>query len=141
MARDEWEECAVPTQVEDVEARIRRRIEEIVGPQKFKVWFKNSTQLACADGFVKVGVPNLFIGQWIEDHFAEAIGAAAREILGRETPVTFAIDPILFRNLRKSQLNSQAAFIEKNTCQPTRGAAGGNGHAHAVGLPPALDHQ
>ena len=138
MARDEWEDCAVPTQVEDVEARIRQRIEEIVGSQKFKVWFKNSTQFACADGFIKVGVPNMFIGQWIEDHFADAITVAARDVLGKDIQVTFGIDPVLFRNLRKSQLNSQAAFIEKNGHLPARGASGGNGHAYAADQPRKL---
>jgi chromosomal replication initiator protein len=108
------EERAVPTQVADLETRIRDRIAELIGPQKFKVWFKNTTHLTCADGFIKVGVPNMFIGQWIEDHFAESIAAAAREVRGDDVQVTFAIDPLLFRNLRKSQMNSQAAFIEKS---------------------------
>ncbi len=114
-------ERAVPTQVEDTAARIHARIEELIGPQRFKVWFHQSTQVTCADGFVKVGVPNLFIGGWIEDHFSETISQAAKDVLGYEIPVTFAIDPVLFRNLRKSQLNSQAAFIERNAEKGVRG--------------------
>lgn len=94
--------------------KIRTRLEQIVGPQRFKVWFRNSTQFTCCDGFVKVGVPNLFLGGWIEDHFSEAIAQAARDVLDKDVQITFAIDPVLFRNLRQSQLNSQAAFIEKN---------------------------
>jgi chromosomal replication initiator protein len=104
----------VLTQIHDSTHRIKSRIEEIVGSQRFKVWFKNSTQLTCADGFVKVGVPNLFIGGWIEDHFSDAISQAARDVLGKEVRVSYSVDPILFRNLRKNQLNSQAAFIETN---------------------------
>ena len=126
-ARGAEKERAVPTQIEDTETRIRTRISELVGPQRFKVWFKNSTQLACTDGFLKVGVPNLFIGQWIEDHFSEAITQAAVETLGNEVQVTFAIDPVLFRNLRKNQLNSQAAFIEKNAERSIREARRRNG--------------
>ena len=57
----------------DTTERIKGRIEELVGPQRFKVWFKNSTQLTCAENYIKVGVPNLFIGGWIEDHFSDAI--------------------------------------------------------------------
>lgn len=105
----------VLTQFPHLETRIRNRIAERVGPQRYKVWFKNSTKLTCADGFLKIGVPNLFIGGWIEDHFADAIGDAARDVLGKDVEVSYAIDPVLFRSLRKSQLNSQAAFIEKNT--------------------------
>ncbi len=102
---------------------IRGRIEELVGSQRYKVWFRNSTQLTCADGFMKVGVPNLFIGGWIEDHFSDAISQAARDVLGKEVQVSYSIDPVLFRNMRKSQLNSQAAFIEKHTDAVSPGAA------------------
>lgn len=123
----------MPTQLEatpGIEDAIRTRISELVGPQRYKVWFRNSTQFTFGDDFVKVGVPNLFIGAWIEDHFSEAIAQAARDVLEHEAQVSFAIDPVLFRNLRKSQLNSQAAFIEKNAERgilPGRGQNGKNG--------------
>ena len=78
-----------------------------------------------------VGVPNLFIGGWIEDHFSDAIGQAAREVIGKEVEVSFSIDPVLFRNMRKSQLNSQAAFIEKNADGAIR--PGKNGSSPVVG--------
>jgi chromosomal replication initiator protein len=94
--------------------QIRDRIAQKVGPQRFKIWFKNSTRFSCADGFVKVGVPNVFIGGWIENHFSDAITDAAKDVLGHDVQVAYSIDPDLFRNLRKTQLNSQAAFIEKN---------------------------
>jgi len=111
---------SVPILVDSVGEQIRDRIAEIVGPQKFKVWFKNSTRVSCGEGFVKVGVPNVFIGGWIENHFADAIGQAAREVMGEGVRVTFAIDPDLFRNLRKAQLDSQAAFIERSAQRAVR---------------------
>ncbi len=111
--------------------KIRTRIEQLIGPQRFKVWFKNSTHLTCADGFMKVGVPNLFIGGWIEDHFSDAISQAAREVVGKEVEISFSIDPVLFRNMRKSQLNSQAAFIENNAERSIR--QGKNGTPAALG--------
>lgn len=120
-------ERAVPTQLdEDAAGRIRSRIEELIGSQRYRVWFKDSTQITCAEGLVKVGVPNLFIGGWIEDHFAEAVSQASREVLGGQKAVSYAIDPVLFRTLRKGQLNCQAAFIEKHDRPKTRGP-GGNG--------------
>jgi len=110
----------VPAQIDTIEERIRIRIEEIVGAQRYKVWFKNSTKLEICDGVLKVGVPNLFIGGWIEDHFADAVGEAAEAILERPTRVAFHVDPMLFRSLRKSQLNSQAAFIERHAGRSQR---------------------
>lgn len=108
------------TQFEGIEERIRNRLGEIVGPQKYKIWFKNSTQFSYNEGCLKVGVPNLFIGSFIEDHFADAIQTVAEEVFERVVQVSYAIDPVLFRKLRKSQLNSQAAFIEQSADRVTR---------------------
>lgn len=104
----------------DAVARIQDRIAEIVGPQRYKVWFKNSTQLALAEGFLRVGVPNMFVGNWIESHFSDAIAEAAKDVTGRDMNLTFTIDGKLLGNLRKRQLNSQADFIAKNTEREVR---------------------
>jgi chromosomal replication initiator protein len=98
----------------DLVARIQERIAEKVGPQRYKVWFKNSTQFTLTDGYVKVGVPNLFVGNWIENHFAEVIADATREVTGDDFHLTFSIDPKLLKTVRKRQLDSQADFIAKN---------------------------
>lgn len=97
----------------DSSAAILNRISELVGPQRFRVWFKNTTRVEVGEGFVKVGVPNVFIGSWIEKNFADVIGQAVRDVLGRDVETLFAIDPDLFRNLRKAQLESQAASMER----------------------------
>ncbi|MFO0972566.1 MAG: chromosomal replication initiator protein DnaA [Phycisphaerae bacterium] len=99
---------------DDPERDIRGRLAEIVGANRYKVWFHNSTKFALSEGFLKVGVPNLFIGTWIENHFADAIAAAAREVAGKDVQVSFSIEPGLFANLRKAQLNSQAEFVQKS---------------------------
>ncbi|MBK8271033.1 MAG: chromosomal replication initiator protein DnaA [Planctomycetes bacterium] len=122
------------TQIQGIEDRIRNRIAEIVGPQKYKIWFKNSTQFSHGDGYLKVGVPNLFIGSFIEDHFADVIQQVAAEIFETPLQISYAIDPVLFRKLRKSQLNSQAAFMVQGADRngndlrdPDAAATNGNG--------------
>lgn len=104
----------------DTVGQIQSRIAEKVGPQRYKVWFKNSTQLTLADGFLKVGVPNLFVGGWIENHYADVIGEAAREVTGAEMNLTFSIDSMLLKTIRKRQLDSQADYIAKNTDRVAR---------------------
>lgn len=116
-------------EIQDPIDRIRCQIEECIGSQKFKVWFRHSTQFSLADDILKVGVPNLFIGGWIEDHFADAISDAAEQVMERPIKVTYSIDPVLFRSMRKSQLNSQAAFIEKHAERAAK--EGDNGLATA----------
>jgi chromosomal replication initiator protein len=66
-----------------------------VGQQKYRIWFKNSTKLTLASGYLKVGVPNLFIANWIENHFQDEINQAVRSVTGKSTKITFTIDPEL----------------------------------------------
>jgi len=66
-----------------------------VGQQKYRIWFKNSTKLTLAGGYLKVGVPNLFIANWIENHFQNEINQAAHSVTGKNAKITFAIDPEL----------------------------------------------
>jgi chromosomal replication initiator protein len=93
---------------------IQARLEQELGPQRFKIWFKNSTQIIIADAHVKVSVPNAFIRGWIERHFADIIAQIARDVTGRELEVSFSVEPKLQQALRKRQLDSQADFIAKN---------------------------
>jgi len=91
---------------------INQALAERVGPQKFRIWFKNSTKLALSDGYLKVGVPNLFIASWIENHFSNEIGDAVRAATGGNPKVTFTIDPELSGHQRRTQLDSQAQLVE-----------------------------
>jgi chromosomal replication initiator protein len=98
---------------EDTIAAIGERLAQRVGPQKYRIWFKHSTKLTVADDYLKVGVPNLFIASWIENHFANEINQAAREVLGTNIKVTFVVDPELSGRQKKTQLDYQAQLVAK----------------------------
>jgi len=89
-------------------------IAEQVGPQRYKVWFKNATRFSFADGFVNVAVPNQFIGGWIESHFCETIRQAAERVTGKTMEVAFGIDADLAKQLRKKQPDSQVDYVANN---------------------------
>ncbi|NLE60414.1 MAG: hypothetical protein GX616_18855, partial [Planctomycetes bacterium] len=42
----------------DSVALIQSKIAEEIGPQRYRVWFKNATQFAMADGHLKISTPN-----------------------------------------------------------------------------------
>jgi chromosomal replication initiator protein len=111
-----WEGKELPVYLPrtDAVSLIQSKLEQKLGPQRYKVWFKNSTQIIMADGHLKVSAPNAFICGWIERHFAEVIAATAQEVTGREMQVSFTVEPKLLQALRKRQLDSQAEFIAKN---------------------------
>ncbi len=86
---------------------------EKVGTQKYRIWFKNSTRVTLVDGYLKIGVPNLFIAGWIESHFINEINEAVREVAGDDRKVSFMIDPELAGYQRRTQLDSQARLVER----------------------------
>ena len=90
-------------------SEINEALSEQVGPQKFRIWFKNSTNMTLADGYLKVGVPNLFIANWIENHFSKEISRAVRTVTGAEAKITFSIDPELSGHQRRTRLDSKAS--------------------------------
>ena len=90
---------------------INEALAEKVGPQKFRIWFKNSTNMTLADGYLKVGVPNLFIASWIENHFLDEITQVVRTVTGAEVKITFSIDPELSGHQRRTQLGSQSPLV------------------------------
>ncbi|MFQ6047982.1 MAG: chromosomal replication initiator protein DnaA [Phycisphaerae bacterium] len=120
--------------------RIQDRVAEKIGPQRYRIWFKDSTRFSLTDGFVNVGVPNLFIGSWIENHFAETIAEAAREVTGEPAQVAFGIDPELHARLRKSQLDWQAEFVASSAERAARQGRRADGEAPAKPLRGRLEH-
>ncbi len=98
----------------DTVCLLESRIAEKVGAQRFKVWFKNATRFTLSDGFLKVDVPNQFVGGWIENHFSTVIQEAATEVTGQTLSLAFSIDPSLARTLRKKQPDSQVDYAANN---------------------------
>ena len=109
--------------ISDPVSRIVERIEEKIGPRRFRVWFKDVTRLDVTDSCVRIDVPNSWVGTWIENHFAEEITDAAREVLGSEVQLGFTIDPSLAGTIRQPQLNRQAESVRQATQKPTQASA------------------
>jgi chromosomal replication initiator protein len=92
---------------------INQALAEEVGAQKYRIWFKNSTKMTLTGGYLKVGVPNLFIASWIENHFSNVIGMAVRKVTGNRPKISFTIDPELSGSQRRTQLDSQARHVTR----------------------------
>lgn len=101
------------TIITDEVSEINNAIEERVGQQKFRVWFRNSTRFDLSEDYLKIGVPNPFIGNWIETHFLGDINTAVVAVTGRSRKIAFNIEPELNGNQRRGQLDSQAMLVQK----------------------------
>src|SRR4051794_27299824 len=76
--------------------RLADAIAQRVGPQRFHVWFNNSTRLDLKHDGLEIAVPNDFISEWIGTHFTKPIQEAAHEVLGCPLNVRFNVVPQLF---------------------------------------------
>jgi len=110
-----------------------------IGPQKFRIWFNNSTQFTLTSGYLKVGVPNLFIASWIENHFANEISRAVREVTGANRKITFTIDPELSGHQRRTQLDSLVGAKSPDAARQAQLAA--KAHPPAAGNRPYRDRR
>jgi len=99
--------------IRDELSTVSETLAKRIGAQKYRIWFKNSTRLTLTEGYIKIGVPNLFIASWIESHFANEISQAVQAVTGSARKITFTIDPELSGHQRRSQLDSQAKLVEK----------------------------
>ncbi|MHC4394933.1 MAG: chromosomal replication initiator protein DnaA [Planctomycetota bacterium] len=103
----------MPGTITDEISAISETLAEKIGPQKYRIWFRNSTRLTLTEGYIKVGVPNLFIASWIESHFSNEINQAVQAVTGSGRKITFTIDPELSGHQRQTQLDSQAQLVER----------------------------
>ncbi len=90
---------------------IYHAIRERIGQQKFRVWFQNSTRINLTAEHLEIGVPNHFIGSWIENHFIDDLSYAVRAVVDCEPKIVFTIDPELTSKQKPSQLDSQAKQV------------------------------
>ncbi len=98
----------------DAVTQVEARIADKIGSQRFNVWFKNATRFLFTDQYCRVNAPNHFISDWIERHFSDTILEAIEEVTGNQYTLSFAIDPLLAKDLRKKQPDRQLDFVTHN---------------------------
>ncbi len=76
--------------------RLAESIAEKVGPERFHVWFNNSTRLELRNDVLEIAVPNDFISEWIGRNFTRPIQEAVHEVCGCTLGLHFVVVPELF---------------------------------------------
>jgi len=103
----------MPVMVKDEISAINDALAERIGAQKHRVWFKNSTRFTITDEFVRIGVPNHFIGSWIENHFIDDLSEVITKITGSAMQISINVEPELSGKQRRPQLDSQAQHVNR----------------------------
>ncbi len=80
-----------------------------IGPQKYKIWFQSCARFTLCDGYLKIGVPNPFMANWLESHFLRDIKAAAHAATGGHPTISFAVDSELTETRQRPVVETPAA--------------------------------
>src|SRR3982074_3796091 len=69
---------------ESLWSEVAGRLRGSLNDTTYGTWFGEAAGLAISDDCFVLGVPNDFTRDWIEGHFRGLIGAAIRDVTGRE---------------------------------------------------------
>jgi len=89
------------------------RLQAIVGPERWRVWFDGATDFHVADGGLTVGVANAFLSDYLRNRYAEPLARAVQEAFGQPLAVSFRVQPDLFRKRRAENLAGEIEAMEK----------------------------
>jgi chromosomal replication initiator protein len=85
-------EHATGTSADSLWDAIAGRLRETLSETTYDTWFAHAEPQSLGDGGLVVAVPNDFTRDWIESHFQGFVAGAARETLGRDVLVSFAVE-------------------------------------------------
>jgi len=91
----------IDTVVKETWSRIRDRLREEIGERFYEMWFDRSSILGLKRGVLSIGVPNLFIREWVEEHYGPVLDRLSSDEIGAPVRMAFRVDPALFREMRK----------------------------------------
>jgi chromosomal replication initiator protein len=68
------------------------RLKGALNETTYRTWFAEARGVGIAEDTFVLGVPNDFTREWIEGHFLGLIGAAVRDVTGRERRVALSVN-------------------------------------------------
>ena len=104
----------------DTWSAVLEKIKANVGEQRFGLWFQNIRPLSLDGNAVRLGVPNLFVREWLENNFLDILRQAIAETIDQTPEIAFVIDPELFRASRKRSLETGAEIVAE-AAPPAKG--------------------
>jgi chromosomal replication initiator protein len=107
---------------------VAEALAERIGPQKYGIWFQSCARFTLADGYLKIGVPNPFMANWLESHFLRDIKAAAYGATGTHPKISFAIESGLVGDRQRRAVKTPAQSKAGPQKRHLRPAASGATH-------------
>jgi chromosomal replication initiator protein len=95
-----------------------------ISPGSFQTWFRNIELISLEEEEAHLGVPNLFMKEWIREHYLPAIGRAIETVTGNKPQVTLTISPRLFQATRQEQAQELPPSTSAEARSATRSVPG-----------------
>jgi chromosomal replication initiator protein len=83
-----------------------------IGEARFNLWFKNTALVEFSDGVATVGVPSLFVRDWLEDHYRPVLEEVLSAEAGERLKVAFRIDAKLFQASRRREAEVRGEVLD-----------------------------
>ena len=93
--------------------KVLSEIQESISHQRFSLWFKNVELLSSVDSRVEIGTPNLFIQEWLQNHYRKLIADCLERLTHKRPEVDFRVDPQLFHRMRAEQAKGRATTTDE----------------------------
>ncbi|HRU04811.1 MAG TPA: chromosomal replication initiator protein DnaA [Candidatus Brocadiia bacterium] len=106
---------AWPAVLEDIKAEI--------GDRRYNLWLGHIELIRFDEERVEIGVPNLFIQEWLEKHFRGLVEKACATRLGASPEIKFVIAGKLFRDSREKARQTEAEIVVQGAREGRQGAA------------------
>jgi chromosomal replication initiator protein len=75
----------------EIVSALRAALTELLGPQRFELWFGEGTQLVLSDEALQIYSPNPFMQGWLRSCFRRELETCARDVLGRDVALEFLV--------------------------------------------------
>jgi chromosomal replication initiator protein len=113
---------------ESLWSEVAGRLRDALNDTTYGTWFGEAQGLELADDRFVLGVPNDFTRDWIEGHFLGLIGAAIRDVTGRERPIELRVSNLFVPTETRPPENGGGELDVVPTVeriQPSRPESGG----------------
>ena len=107
----------------DTWSEVLDKIKATVGDQRFSLWFQNIRPLSLQGEVVRLGVPNLFVQDWLETNFKDVLRTSLADTLGNAPNIVFVIDAELFQASRKRELQASAEIVAEASSADRKSAS------------------
>ena len=115
-----WRNHIVNSCAPAVLEEVLKNISDKIGPQRYKVWFADLTQVNLTDGTVTVIAPNSFVANWIRKHYANLLTDTASEITGHQCRLNLEV------SAKQTEAAAKPSENKRRVCSSTakRNSAG-----------------